>query len=308
MVEQPGQGEAQRVGVVEALDRNVARLDQRIIQGLGGPRMIGDHIRAHGDRVHDREDLGLAVIGLLDLLEVRPQPLAIGRTIQENFRQVDREQCVDFARLHHGFKRLAVWQEFEADARRRCEGNQRRLRGRVEPAHEPAHLMRCHAIFVLDHALHEHGRRRAPLRGADAFSPQVLRLFDAGARADVDARMTEDLRHGNRQRAKAGVATAQKAGVGGQRQFRSVELLVFQHARKHHARPQHLDLEVYAMGPDAPVDERAGAVIVPAREGELEIGHADTFRSSLRAKRSNPSKRPSSDGLPRRVAPRKDEA
>jgi hypothetical protein len=40
------------------------------------------------------------------------------------------------------------------------------------------------------------------------------------------------------------------------------------------ARAQDLDVEIDAVGRDAAIHQRARAIIVPAREGELKPGHA----------------------------------
>src|SRR5262245_65795026 len=79
-------------------------------------------------------------------------------------------------------------------------------------------------------------------------------------------------RHGNRD--KRAAAAPLERRIGRERQLGDLEFAVVQHTLKRVARAQHLDVEVDALGLDPPVHERAGAVIVPAREREAEIGHA----------------------------------
>src|SRR5262249_12925571 len=56
-------------------------------------------------------------------------------------------------------------------------------------------------------------------------------------------------------------------------QLGDLEFLVVEHALEALARAQHLDVEIDAVGLDAPVHQRTSAVIVPAGERELKIGH-----------------------------------
>ena len=61
--------------------------------------------------------------------------------------------------------------------------------------------------------------------------------------------------------------------VGRQRQFGDLELLIVEHALEGLPRPQDLDVEIDALWLDPAVDQRAGAVIVPAGERKFQIGH-----------------------------------
>ena len=98
-------------------------------------------------------------------------------------------------------------------------------------------------------------------------------LLDTRAFAHVDAGVSEELRHRDRNGMKGTIATPDQRGVGGQRQFGRVELPVFQHARKHLARTQDLHFQIDAFRLDEPVDQRAGAVVVPAGKRQFQIGH-----------------------------------
>ncbi len=137
-----------------------------------------------------------------------------------------------------------------------------------------------HAVVVLQHAAHEHEPGRAPLRGADPPALQVLRRLDAGVGADIDAGVAEDLRERHRHRHERALAAALERRVGGERELRDLELLVVQHALERLARAQDPDVEIDAFGFHPTVDQRAGAIVVPAGECELEVRHQDVSKTT----------------------------
>src|SRR5262249_41887322 len=168
-------------------------------------------------------------------------------------------------------------EELELDVAWKIERDQRRLDEAVEPAHEPVHVLRLDAVVVLQHAAHEDEPGRAPLRRADAFALQILRRVDAAAGETVDAGMTEHLRERDGHRHERALAAAFERRVGGKRKLGDLKFLVVQHALEGLTRTQNLDLEVDALRFHASVDQRTGAVVVPAGERELEIGHRATY-------------------------------
>src|SRR5262249_8550339 len=117
----------------------------------------------------------------------------------------------------------------------------------------------------------------APLRRADAFALQIPRRVDASAGAHVNAGMTEDFGERDRHRHERALAAAFERRVGGKRKLGDLKFLVVQHALEGLTRTQNLDLEVDALRFHAPVDQRTGAVVVPAGEREFEIGHRATY-------------------------------
>ena len=106
---------------------------------------------------------------------------------------------------------------------------------------------------------------------------QVLRRLDAGAFAHIDAGVAEDFRQRDRHRHERALPAALERRIGRKRQLGDVELLPVQHALEGLARAKNLDVEIDALGLHPAVDQRAGAVVVPAGERELEVRH----RSSL---------------------------
>src|SRR5262245_44061581 len=108
--------------------------------------------------------------------------------------------------------------------------------------------------------------------------------------------MTEDFGKRDRHRHEGALTAALERRVGGERKLGDLELLVVEHALEGLARTQHLDVEVDARGLHAPVDQRTGAVVVPAGERELEIGHGTTYEVASCAGRKRTSAGTNSKG------------
>jgi hypothetical protein len=147
------------------------------------------------------------------------------------------------------------------------------------------HLLRFDAEIMLQHAAHEDDGGRAILRGADALAAQILRRLDADARPHIDAGMAKNLRQRDRQGDERAAAACQKSDIGGERQLGDLELLVLQHARKDLPRPHHLDVEIDAGRSHPAIDQRPGAVIVPAGESQRQIRHAQRATNNSRVSR-----------------------
>src|ERR1700730_3022899 len=80
------------------------------------------------------------------------------------------------------------------------------------------------------------------------------------------------------------VALRAQDGVGRQRHFRDVELFVIEHAPERLARPQRNEGQVDALGLNAAVDQRLGAVVAAAGHSEFELGHGEKLSSADGAK------------------------
>src|SRR5262249_758991 len=106
--------------------------------------------------------------------------------------------------------------------------------------------------------------------------------------------MTEDFGKRDRHRHEGALTAALERRVGGERKLGDLELLVVEHALEGLARTQHL--EVDGRGLHAPVDQRTGAVVVPAGERELEIGHGTTYEVASCARRKRTSAGTNSKG------------
>jgi hypothetical protein len=133
-----------------------------------------------------------------DLPVVRKQPRDRRRAFEKQLRDIERQQRVKLAGREHPLERLRAGEKIEPDVLGQVERDQWRLDKSIEAAHEPMHVLRLHAVIVLQHAAHEHEAGRAPLRSADAFALQILRRVDARAGAHVNAGMAEHFRQRDR--------------------------------------------------------------------------------------------------------------
>src|SRR5215813_1213621 len=274
VVDQPRQRDAQRVGVIEAVDRDRLGVAERLVDTLCDPRMLAMHVLAHHHGMHDREDLGALVVMSLDRLEVREQTRDRGRAVEEELRNVEREQGIELARRKHRLERFPALDELELDRLRQVERYERRLDEGIQTAHEPMHVLGFHTKVVLQEASHEAEPGRAPLRGADALALEVAGFLDAGIAAHIDAGMAKNLGERDRHRHEWAVAARFERGVGGQRELRDLKLLTVEHALEALAGAQNLDVELDPRRLDAAVHQRTGAVIIPTGKRKLEVGHS----------------------------------
>src|SRR5690242_2451183 len=156
MLDQPRQRDAQRIGVIQAADREVARFDERAVNAARRPRVLAIEVLAQRHGMHDRQDTRATVIVLFDLFIVRKQSRDRGRAVEKQLRDIERQQRVELARREHPLERLRAGEKIKPDVLGQIEGNQRRFDEGVEAAHEPVHVLRLDAVVVLQHAAHEH--------------------------------------------------------------------------------------------------------------------------------------------------------
>ena len=107
-------------------------------------------------------------------------------------RKSFRKERVKLPCLEQPLQGLSASEEVEPYALSQIERNERRLEKRIQPAHEPVHLMRFQPVIMLEHSAHEDEGGRAPLRGADAPAAKILGRPDAGIGAHVDAGVPEE--------------------------------------------------------------------------------------------------------------------
>ena len=123
-----------------------------------------------------------------------------------------------------------------------------------------------HAVMVGEDTADPDRRRHLVFRITDALADQVFRFVDAGGGVDVDAGVAKEAAWKNRNRDKRTVRFEQRDGVGGQRHFRRLELLVAQHAEEG-LFDRHVEvIQIDPVRLHAAVHKRAGAVIIPAAQ------------------------------------------
>src|SRR5436305_4759467 len=104
MIDEPRQRNAQSIGVIQAVDSDVARFAERLIDAPRRPWMGAVDVLAQHYDVHDRKNPCAAVVFLLDELVVGKQPRDQRRTSQEQLRDIEREQSVELTSRKHLFQ------------------------------------------------------------------------------------------------------------------------------------------------------------------------------------------------------------
>src|SRR5215813_14108009 len=97
VADEPGEAHRERIAVVHALDRQILRLTERLVQADGDPGMALVDLSLDGDHVHDREDAVLLVVLALDVPEIREQSRDARVAPAEDVWHVGREERVDLS-------------------------------------------------------------------------------------------------------------------------------------------------------------------------------------------------------------------
>src|SRR5262249_38114524 len=134
-------------------------------------------------------------------------------------------------------------------------------------ADNPRHVLRTHLVLVLQEAARPDCGRHLVVTDADAPAFELARLAERRAGAHVERVLAEDARGEHGDGDEALVAFRTQDGVGGERHFRDVELLVVQHAPEGLAGPQREVGElVDALDLHASVEQRLSTVEAPASQ------------------------------------------
>ena len=237
--------------------------------------------------MHDWEDARASEVIAFDGRKILEEPAHPAVAGAERGGRPGRVERVDFAAGQHRRQRLVRTDVAHADARRQVE---RQLFGAArlfESARHVVDALDWHAMRVGENSADPDGRRHLVFRRADGAADQILRPFDAGGGVHVDARMPEEPRQENRDRHERRIVGEERHDIRGQRHLRDLELAVAQHAEEGLFHGQVQAGEVDAVGPHAAVEERAGTVVAPAREGQRQSRHGATLTGAL-----HPAERP----------------
>ncbi len=134
-------------------------------------------------------------------------------------------------------------------------------------------LGRLHAVFVLHHAAHPDHRRDLVFRQADALAAKVGGRANAGIGAHVDAGVPEQPRHegGNADIGRG--PGSDRADIARERQLGDVEFLIAEGAKENLLRIERQVGDRAALHLNAAVPDRAGAVVIAARNGNRHLDH-----------------------------------
>jgi hypothetical protein len=132
----------------------------------------------------------------------------------------------------------------------------------------------CIAVFVRQEPVDVDHRRHGQEGHAYPLAFEVLGFGDAGLAVNRNEAMAERARRKNRKRDERALLIGEtldefRAGI-----FRNIELLAARHAVED--RPRLIDgneIELDAVRPDLAGIERLHAVVEPARERKLQLGH-----------------------------------
>ena len=271
---EPGQRHHQRVHVAEVDHRERLGLQERLVDARCQPGILLDQRLPDADEMHDREQAGLLVVGLLGLARIGEQSRNMRLAVEERRRRARREQRVELAVAQHLDQRLPGLERLEVEAGDVLERRTLAAAGLLLPAVAPMDLVRLHAVLVLHHPAHPDHRGDLIFRQADALAAQVCRRADAGAGADIDAGVAEDARHEGRDADVRRRTGRHRAQVARERDLGDVELLELEGAVEDLLRVERQIGDRAAVHLDATVPDRGGAVVIAACDRDWHLDHA----------------------------------
>ena len=215
--------------------------------------------------MHDREDPGLAEIGLLGLAVVREQTGDMLMPFDEAGRPPRRHQRIDFTSGQQ-FRQRCVVPRRQRKAVRQVQGKLVATSGDFQAALNPLHVLDRDAVFVAQEPPEPHDGGHLIFGDADALSTQVLRTVDAAVGADIDRRVAEHPRQEHRDRYIGRDPARQRDQIRTEPDFGDLEL-----AMKEGAFEAFLDrhgemIDGAALDRHPPVLQRARAIVVPGRD------------------------------------------
>ncbi|TMH66579.1 MAG: hypothetical protein E6H57_13300 [Betaproteobacteria bacterium] len=135
------------------------------------------------------------------------------------------------------------------------------------------HIAHVHAVLVVQEAADPDVRGDLVFGQAERLGLQVLRPPDAAIGANVDARVPEQTGNKSGDRDIVILAARDLQRVAGERKLADVELAVLERAMEGFFRLDRGGDHLAALDADAPVEERARAVVIAARQAEGELRH-----------------------------------
>jgi hypothetical protein len=252
-------------------------LDERVVEAARQPRVLTRQLFLHDQGVHDREDSGLLVVGALHASEVREEPrhaLAVRRG------PARAHVGVELARRHHVAEISARRDPLVRHVRRKRHVHFLDLRALA--ALVPADVLRRDAVLLLEHPADPHRGGHVVFGHAHALADQIARRLDPGVRSHEHRRVAEAERRKDRD-GDQWLAAAPEHRIGRQRKLGDVELAEPSHPVEHLLRSQGHHVQLDAVGLDLASPDGARAVVVAARERELEPGHPGYRAAALAA-------------------------
>ncbi|MPM41603.1 hypothetical protein SDC9_88258 [bioreactor metagenome] len=244
---------------------------ERLVDGTGQPWVALGQLASHAQDVHDREDVGAAVIVLGGFHRVAEQPADVGRA-SGNIGCARCDVAVDLALGQQAGDGLAFGRVFHAHVVGQLDLDFFRTAGVRHAAAHPGHVGRSDAVVLFQNRAHPDVGRQLVFGQTDLAAAQILGLLNAVGAA-IDRGVAEGARQedGNADIREVALRGLQRGA--GQREFADVEFLAAERAKEDFFGRQRHDDRIHAVDLHGAVDQRAAAVVVADGKGEFEFGH-----------------------------------
>src|SRR5262249_6199828 len=265
---------AQCAQIEHFLERDLFGLAKRIVKAGGDERISLVELFADGDEMHDRVNLRAFVERLFELHVIREQPPDV-RVAADRLGQARTQRRVGYALLDqiaHRFVRGVLLDRHGLEQRQ--HGRTAVCAPGIHCPLNPMDLPEIDAVFVLEQPIDVDGRGHGEQRDAHALALKVLGRLDAGLAVDgneaVAKRPGRKTRNGDERALLAGEALHEFRA----RKLGDIEFLAARHPVEDRSRLIDGDeIEVDALGLHLAGVERLHAVVEPARERKLQLGH-----------------------------------
>lgn len=237
---------------------------------------------AHANDGHDWKDTRATKIVFLDRLVIREEPRNIGRPAPEAGWRPRPDDPIDLALLEHVGESTVVGDLSQLDLGRQRDGSALAASRDLDAAATPFDVARMDAMFVLQDAPDPDVGGRLILWHADHFADEIFGTRDAAVGANVDAAVAEQPGHEGGHTDVGSGAARHRHHVAAERDLRDVEFLTFERAVRGLFWLQRHGVDLAALDRHASVKDRAGAIIGPDRDAQLQHEPRPLFPTRLR--------------------------
>src|SRR5262249_10557198 len=265
---------AQRAQIEHFLERDLLGFAKRVVQARGNEGISLVELFTDGNEMHDRVDLRALVERLFELHVIGEQAHDV-RVAADGLGQARAQRRVDCALLDqvaHRFVRGVLLDRHGLEQRQH-----RRSAVRAAGVHRPLNPMdlpEIDAVFVLQQPIDVDGRGHGEQRDAHALALEVLGGLDAGLAVDGNEAVAKRTRGKDRNADERALLAGEALHELRARKLGDVEFLAARHPVEDRSRLIDGDeIEVDALDLDLAGIERLHAVVEPARERKLQLGH-----------------------------------
>src|SRR6266478_3884551 len=265
---------AQRAQIKHFLERDLFGFAKRVVEARGNEGISLVELFADGDEMHDRVDLRAFIERLFQLHvigeEARDIRIAADRLGQARAQR--RVDCAFLDQVAHRFVRGVLLDRHGLEQRQHG-----RTAVRAAGVHRPLNPMdlpEIDAVFVLQQPIDVDGRGHGEQRHAHALALEVLGRLDAGLAVNGDEAVAKRPRRKHRNGDERALLAGKALHEFRARKLGDIEFLAARHPVEDRSRLVDGDeIEVDAFGLDLAGVKRLHAVVEPARERKLQLGH-----------------------------------